>query len=286
MKKIAFISLIIFAFTQITIAQTKLLTMDDAIIKQKTTLAPAKLKQLMWVKGENSYSYVDTKDSIDILILGKAESANKPLKSAVSLVEINNALGDLRFKSLKTFPQIQWKTSDVFTFEAEKNLFGYDLRSKLLTKESTRDFGDNSENIDVANKTNYVAFTVKNNLFVYDGKENLIVTNDANENIVNGKSVHREEFGIVKGTFWSPSGKFLAFYRMDQTMVTDYPIIDWTVRPAKNNAIKYPMAGDTSHQVTVGVYNVSTGKTVFLKTGEPKEQYLTNIAWSPDEQTI
>lgn len=286
MKKIAFISLIISAFTQITIAQTKLLTMDDAIIKQKTTLAPAKLKQLMWVKGENSYSYVDTKDSIDFLILGKAESANKPLKTLVSMVEINDGLGNLRFKSLKTFPQIQWKTSDIFTFEAEKNLFAYDLKSKLLTKEATRDFGDNSENIDVANKTNYVAFTVKNNLFVYDGKENLIVTNDANENIVNGKSVHREEFGIVKGTFWSESGKLLAFYRMDQTMVTDYPIIDWTVRPAKNNAIKYPMAGDTSHQVTVGVYNVNTGKTVFLKTGEPKEQYLTNIAWSPDEQTI
>lgn len=286
MKKFAFISLIISAFTQITIAQTKLLTMDDAIIKQKTTLAPAKLKQLIWVKGENSYSYVDTKDSIDFLILGKAESANKPLKTLVSMVEINDGLGNLRFKSLKTFPQIQWKTEDIFTFEAEKNLFAYDLRSKLLTKESTRDFGDNAENIDVANKTNYVAFTLKNNLFVYDGKENLIVTNDANENIVNGKSVHREEFGIVKGTFWSESGKLLAFYRMDQTMVTDYPIIDWTVRPAKNNAIKYPMAGDTSHQVTVGVYNVNTGKTVFLKTGEPKEQYLTNIAWSPDEQTI
>ncbi|MES2138486.1 MAG: DPP IV N-terminal domain-containing protein [Bacteroidota bacterium] len=286
MKKSTLSIFIIIAFVQITMAQTKLLTMDDAIIKQKTTLAPEKLKQLMWVRGEDSYSYVDTKDSIDILILGKAEGTNKPLKVAVSLIEINDALGNLRFKSLKTFPEIRWKTGDIFTFEAEKNLFAYDLRSKLLTKESSRDFGDNSENIDVANKTNYVAFTVKNNLFVYDGKENLIVTNDANENIVNGKSVHREEFGIVKGTFWSPSGKLLAFYRMDQTMVTDYPIIDWTVRPAKNNAIKYPMAGDTSHQVTVGVYNVNTGKTVFLKTGEPKEQYLTNIAWSPDEQTI
>ncbi|MDP1747779.1 MAG: hypothetical protein Q8L90_19550, partial [Bacteroidota bacterium] len=128
MKKIAFISLIISAFTQITIAQTKLLTMDDAIIKQKTTLAPAKLKQLMWVKGENGYSYVDTKDSIDFLILGKAESANKPLKTLVSMVEINDGLGNLRFKSLKTFPQIQWKTSDIFTFEAEKNLFAYDLK--------------------------------------------------------------------------------------------------------------------------------------------------------------
>ena len=92
---------------------------------------------------------------------------------------------------------------------------------------------------------------VKNNLFIYDGKNNLIVTNDKDENIVNGKSVHREEFGIAKGTFWSPNGNLLAFYRMDQTMVTDYPIIDWTSRPAKNENIKYPMAGDKSHEVTV-----------------------------------
>ena len=286
MKKHAVIIISIISFIHIAMAQTKLLTMEDAIIKQKTALAPAKLKQLMWVKGTNNYSYVHAKDSLDVLIIGRAES-NKPSAGiAVTLTEINDGLVKLKSKSLKTFPEIQWKNSNQFTFEKEKKIFLFDLKSKVVSIESTRDFGEEFENIDVANKTNYVAFTVKNNLFVYDGKENLIVTNDANENIVNGKSVHREEFGIVKGTFWSPSGKLLAFYRMDQTMVTDYPIIDWTVRPAKNNTIKYPMAGDTSHQVTLGVYNVNTGKTVFLKTGEPKDQYLTNIAWSPDELII
>ncbi len=286
MKKLINSFIIIGAFIQISFAQTKQLTMEDAIIKQKTSLAPAKLKQLMWVKGTNTYSYIDTKDSTDVLILGNAESDKKPLITIATLTELNAELGRLKFKSLKTFPQIQWKNLNQFTFETEKSLFVFDLKSKAISIESTRDFGENAENVDVASKTNYVAFTVKNNLFVYDGKENLIVTNEANENIVNGKSVHREEFGIVKGTFWSPKGNLLAFYRMDQTMVKDYPIIDWTSRPAKSNAIKYPMAGDTSHQVTVGIYNVNTGKTVFLKTGEPKEQYLTNIAWSPDEQTI
>jgi dipeptidyl-peptidase-4 len=275
-----------FAFMHITMAQTKLLTMEEAIIKQKTTLAPAKLKQLMWIKGGNNYSYVDTKDSVDILISGNAESNKKPLRTLVSLAEINDALGNSKFKSLKTFPQIEWKNQGQFTFETEKKLFEFDLETKNISIKSTRDFGEDSENVDIASKTNFVAFTVRNNLFVYDGKENLIVTNDANENIVNGKSVHREEFGIVKGTFWSPKGNLLAFYRMDQTMVTDYPIIDWTVRPAKCNTIKYPMAGDTSHQVTLGIYNVNTGKTIFIQTGEPKDQYLTNIAWSPDEQYV
>lgn len=286
MKKFASLTFILIAFVQTSIAQTKLLTMEDAIIKQKTSLAPAKLKQLMWVKGTTKFSYIDTKDSTDILIIGSAESNKKALTTAATLTELNDALVNSKFKFLKTFPKIQWKNSTQFTFETEKKLLVYDLKSKIISTESIRNFGEDAENMDVADKTNYVAFTIKNNLFVYDGKENLIVTNDANENIVNGKSVHREEFGILKGTFWSPNGNLLAFYRMDQTMVADYPIVDWTLRPAKNNAIKYPMAGDTSHQVTVGIYNVNTGKTVFIKTGEPKDQYLTNLAWSPDEQTF
>lgn len=285
MKKI--LSLILLSLLiSISFAQTKLLTMEEAIVKQRTTLAPAKLRQLMWVKDATAFSYIDTINGSDVLFIGDAASNKRPMQQAVSLSEINNLLGQQQINSLKQFPAIEWKNANSFTFEADKKLVAYNLKSKTLTIEANRDFGADIENTDVASKTGYVAYTVKNNLFVYDGKETLIVTNDANENIVNGKSVHREEFGINKGTFWSPNGNLLAFYRMDQTMVTDYPIIDWTTRPAKNNMIKYPMAGNTSHQVTVGVYNVATGKTVFLKTGEPRDQYLTNIAWNPDEQTI
>jgi dipeptidyl-peptidase-4 len=286
MKRFLLIFPIAFCFTLYCSAQNKLLTMEDAIIKQKTSLAPAKMRQLMWVKGSNNFSFVDTLNNSDVLLLGNAENNKQPAKIILTLVELNQYLGQLHLNSLKQFPVLQWKSASQFTFEAEKKSLVYDVKEKRLVVEANRDFGAEAENKDVADKTNYVAYTIKNNLFVYDGKENLIVTNDANENIVNGKSVHREEFGIVKGTFWSPNGSLLAFYRMDQTMVTDYPIVDWTVRPAKNNMIKYPMAGDTSHQVTVGVYNVRTGKTVFLKTDGPKDQYLTNIAWSPDEQTV
>ncbi len=284
MKKIVFIFLVSILFSNITIAQTKLLSMEDAIIKQKTTLAPARLKQLMWVKETDSFSYVDKKDSTEVLVLGTAQ--NNSQKIIASLKDLNDAVVKLNFKNLKTFPTLQWKNTDQFTFETEKKLMVYTLSSKMAAVESDRDLDDGADNKDVADKKGYVAFTIKNNLFVFDGKNKLIVTNDADENIVNGKSVHREEFGIVKGTFWSPEGNLLAFYRMDQTMVTDYPVIDWTVRPAKVSEIKYPMAGDKSHEVTVGVYNVSTGKTIFLKTEEPKEHYLTNIAWGPDEQHI
>jgi dipeptidyl-peptidase-4 len=279
MKKLI---LFLVAITQVAIAQTKLLTMEEAVVLQRTSLAPAKLKQLMWMKNSNNYSFIDKKNNEDVLVIAAAESAKQT--DALTLTQFNAALSAVSLSAVKGFPLMAWTADKQFTFELEKKYITCDIDSKKIV--ANRDLGEDAANKDIADKTNYVAYTIKNNLFVYDGKEKLIVTNDADVNIVNGQSVHRDEFGIKKGTFWSPKGTLLAFYRMDQTMVTDYPVIDWTTRPAKNVNIKYPMAGDKSHEVTVGVYNVATGKTVFLKTGEPKEQYLTNIAWSNDEQYV
>ena len=123
-------------------------------------------------------------------------------------------------------------------------------------------------------------------MYIYDGQNTVPIAIDENKNIIYGRSVHRDEFGIAKGTFWSEQGNKLAFYRMDQTRVTDYPIIDFTQQPAVANNIKYPMAGATSHFVTVGVYDLTSKKIVYLQTGEPKDQYLTYIVWSPDEKRI
>ena len=123
------------------------------------------------------------------------------------------------------------------------------------------------------------------------------LTTDGSREIVYGQSVHRDEFGISKGTFWSPNGEKLAFYRMDQSMVTDYPQvtipeIDYFNHPETQSCIatpapdKYPMAGETSHKVTVGVFDCQTGKTIYLKAGDPTDRYFTNISWSPDGKTI
>ena len=131
------------------------------------------------------------------------------------------------------------------------------------------------------------AYVENNQLYVVDGqgvKHQL--SQDGSREIVYGQSVHRNEFGISKGTFWSPKGNRLAFYRMDQSMVTDYPQVDIFPRSASYEPDKYPMAGMTSHQVTVGVYDLSTDKTVYLQAGDPTDRYFTNIAWSPDEKTV
>lgn len=125
------------------------------------------------------------------------------------------------------------------------------------------------------------------NLYV-DGK---LVERGDGYNIVLGESVHRNEFGINGGLFWSPKNSKLAFYRMDQSMVVDYPLVNTKAREAEPMPIKYPMAGMQSHWVTVGVWDCAAQKLIYLNTCRDttiheREMYLTNIAWSPDEKYV
>ena len=142
-------------------------------------------------------------------------------------------------------------------------------------------------------KSRAVAFVKDDNLYVTDGGGNTRqVTSDGSRDLVYGQSVHRNEFGIEGGLFWNPDGTRLAFYRMDQSMVTDYPLVDVPELDDSTRVIaepapeKYPMAGQTSHLVTVGVLDVATGDTVYLKAGDPTDRYFSNISWNPQGNIV
>ena len=160
----------------------------------------------------------------------------------------------------------------------------YDWQQKKTVWKQTCK-GETSSNWN--SKSRAVAYVKEHQLYVRTaGDEERQLTTDGSRNIVYGQSVHRNEFGINEGLFWSPDGQRLAFYRMDQSMVTDYPQVDIFPREATYEPDKYPMAGETSHQVTVGIYDMNTHQTVYLNAGDPTDRYFTNIAWSPDGQTI
>ncbi|AFD06465.1 S9 family peptidase [Solitalea canadensis] len=268
------IALLFTTGTSVSFAQTKEVTLQDAILGRFSKFGEERLRGLQWITGTNSYSYINGKS----LMIGSV--TNTTVNTALSIEDVSAATST----QLRGWPQFTWVDANHIRFSAEGKLFLFDIQSKSAKTLTT--FNKEGENLDIEPTTNKVAYTKGDNLFVsIDGKETQ-VTNDTQWGIKNGKSTHREEFGISKGTFWSPKGSLLAFYREDATMVTDYPLVNTDVRPAKLENIKYPMAGMKSHEVTLGVYSPSTGKTIYLQTGEPKEQYLTNIHWSNDEKSI
>jgi dipeptidyl-peptidase-4 len=283
MKRNVFFLLLILTYSE-AFSQLKKLTVEDAVVNARTTLAPKKLSQLGWIKNSENYFYIDTDAKPEALYTGN--SSSKADEKIIDLDEMNRFLRVSKGDTLSKFPTITWKGSRQFIYRVNKNEYVFDLDKKQVYKNRTLDLKDNNDKQDEDTTTGRIAYTVDNNLYIYDGKNNIQITNDENKDIVNGSSVHRDEFGITKGTYWSPAGNKLAFYRMDQSMVADYPVIDFSMQPAKNKNIKYPMAGGNSHHVTVGIYDVAKGTKIFVATGEPKEQYLTNIAWSPDEKHI
>lgn len=146
--------------------------------------------------------------------------------------------------------------------------------------------GDHDRELEWCSASQAAVWLKDHNLYVEYQDRIRQLTTDGSREIVYGQSVHRDEFGIHKGTFWSPDGLKLAFYRMDQSMVADYPQVNIDTRIATLEPDKYPMAGETSHRVTVGVYDLVTQKTVYLQAGDPTDRYFTNVAWSPDSKTV
>ena len=117
-----------------------------------------------------------------------------------------------------------------------------------------------------------------------DGK---VIVRAENPGIVYGETVSRNEFGIDGGLFWSPDSLKLAFYRKDETAVTDFPLLDITTRTGTLTSIKYPMAGMSSEKISLGVYDLCSEKTVYMDvTDFTEERYLSNISWTPDSGSI
>ncbi len=173
----------------------------------------------------------------------------------------------------------------ILNFYTSKGQGIYNLEKKELV--SYFIYPENANNLNISPDGDYMAFTRDNNLYILS-KDNKVIalSNEQNKGIVYGQAVHRNEFGINGGIFWSPKGDKIAFYRMDETMVTDYPLVDISQRSAALKSIKYPMAGMTSHEVTLGVYDIKSESTVYMKTTGPKDHFLTNIAWNPEGTQI
>ena len=147
---------------------------------------------------------------------------------------------------------------------------------------------DGAENITESPDGRYFAFTRGNGLYLSDRSGNVTpVATSEDKNLTFGQFVSRNEFGITNGIFWSESGKRVAFYRKDETLVTSFPLLDITTRTGSLFEIKYPMAGMSSENVQLGVYDVASNSTVYVKADDfGYDQYLTNITWSPDDRHI
>ncbi|WP_345990704.1 DPP IV N-terminal domain-containing protein [Chryseobacterium sp. Chry.R1] len=258
-------------------AQTQKFTMAEAVNGLRTNLAVKNISQFSW--SEDGKSYIQAVKGGYLI----TDLKNNKQDTLISLNQLNKQFSS---NKLNAVPQIKFINNTNAYFNANDQMFWVEKSGNDWKVKKTSALNENAANVKVFGDNQTVAYTVKNNLYINRNGKSVAVTNDADENIINGQAVHRNEFGIDTGIFPAPNSESVAFYRMDQTMVADYPVIDWSVTPAVNHNIKYPMAGNTSHQVSLGVYNIKNQSTTFLKIDGEKDQYLTAVTWSPDSKYI
>ncbi len=271
MKKLLVLFILI---SQIAIAQQKQMSLEDAVLGRYTYLRPTSLKSVSW-KSADVFTFVEDKTLW-------AESVKSGNKESVFTVD---ELLELTGSKLSGFPRYKWLNETDILIQTKNSYIVLNSEEKKILYKIELPKDTRNAVFNEAGK--FVAFTKTDDLFVVfaNGKISQI-TSDGGNGIVNGQTVHRSEFGITNGIFNSPKGNYIAFYRKDESMVKDYPLLDYMAREAEYKPVKYPMAGMSSHHVKLGVYNIKTDETTFLDTGEPLDHFLTNMAWSPDEKNI
>ena len=254
--------------------ELKMPTLDDLLPGGETYHYAENLYGLQW------WGDVLVKPEIDRVVTVDLRNGKETLLAEID--DISDILKkdgiDTNLPSLQNV-QLLWPGESKMLVRTRTSFYVLDWKNKTVVAKQEMPRG--AANADFNNNSCNLAYTIKNNLYV-NGKQ----LTDEPEGIVVGQSVHRNEFGINKGTFWSPKGNLLAFYNMDESMVTEYPLVDIDARVGELTPVRYPMAGMTSHKVKVGIYDVNTDKTIYLDAGDPTDRYFTNISWAPDEKSI
>ncbi|KGE13566.1 S9 family peptidase [Sphingobacterium deserti] len=252
--------------------------------------APQNLVLPQWIPGAEAFTHLDAQyQNLEI-----REAANnwQPMR-ILSVGDLAEALKIATGETIKlsNFPtDYKWINANTLNFSyqsaQQQYYLVYDIRDKKTTILSkTPVSGRNVERSDDYRKA---AYLIGNNIELTDASgKTTRVTTDKVDGLVNGSDyTHRQEFGITKGMWWSPDNEKLLYYRKDETMVSDYPLIQWSDRVATVKNIRYPMAGMKSEEVSLVVYDSRNQQKTTLKTDGPKEQYLTLCTWDPSGKFV
>jgi len=134
------------------------------------------------------------------------------------------------------------------------------------------------------------------NLWLSDaqGGAETAVTTDGNEKtrVKYGSAswVYGDELDQNTAMWWSPDSKKIAFYRFDESAVTDYFLqLDQTRLQSRIDIEAYPKAGTPNPIADLFIYDLDTKKTVRLDVRDGKQfdnsvigHYVYNVSWSPD----
>ena len=142
-----------------------------------------------------------------------------------------------------------------------------------------------------------IAYTKNRDLYVYDiaTAREIRLTSDASENIYNGYAawVYYEEIlgraSRYAAFWWSPDGNRLAYLRFDETEVPVFTLNRLDEPDGVHGILEvvhYPKPGDPNPKVKMGIADIASGKTTWVKTDYSVDQYIAWPFWTPDSKKL
>ncbi len=166
----------------------------------------------------------------------------------------------------------------------------YDVKSKTLTPLADRDAGYQMF-AKFSPSSDEVAFVRQRNLYVVslrDMSERALTTSGREGLFINGTFdwVYEEEFGLRDGWEWSPDGKKIAFFNLDESQTRDFTMSDLRDFDPSYRRFRYPKAGQSNSEVRVGVIRVDSGSVTYMETdtwrsGSTDHEYIARMGWTP-----
>ena len=146
------------------------------------------------------------------------------------------------------------------------------------------------QNVALSPDGRHVGFAKKNNLHVAEVSSGSVrqLTNDGSDEILNGifDWVYEEEFGRADAFRWSPDSKRIAFWRIDQSQVKTFTLLDEIPVYSVPTSLKYPKVGEANATVRIGVVSIESASAVWIELGSEQDIYIPRIEWTNRPDTL
>jgi len=199
------------------------------------------------------------------------------------------ALDDYAFSDDENLILFATESESIYRHSTKANHYVYNRKTGKTTPLSENG-KQQYANVDASGQL--VAFVRDNNLFIKDlvnGLEKAITTDGVRNAIINGATdwVYEEEFSFDQGYQWSPDGRFIAFYRFDESQVKQFNLTYYSNESyPKEELYKYPKAGEENSKVEIRIYDLKTGKTTTADVNKDADQYIPRIKWTSESSKL
>lgn len=283
MRSLLFLLAICISITASARKGDKQITLED--LWKKHTFSAKSVPGFRAMKDGLHYTSLEDNDesqTVNIYELAGGSWRGTIFNTAKSMVDGKTIrVSDYRFSDDEQKIMLLTDREGIYRHSAKYNVYVYDRASDNIAVVAD----DKILHADFSPDGRRVAYVYDNNLYIKDLNTNKItqVTTDGKWNhIINGNCdwVYEEEFSFTQAFQWSPDGRYLAYYRFDESGVPEYTLPIYNGLYPENYTYKYPKAGEPNSEVAIKVYDVQDGGSVTVNTGQNTDIYIPRIKWS------